>query len=92
VTTDQGALAAAEYLTLDELVLYSRLSIRTIHRLMTSDDPIPCLRIGRRLLFRRREFDVWLQRVGAPSSPSTDTTFDHRVAANVARTRGTSKH
>ena len=57
------------YLTLTELADYSRLSTATLKRYLTdAAHPLPHLQVGApgstrgRLLFRKREFDAWMER------------------------------
>ena len=57
------------YLTIDEVLVYLRVTSRTIYRLIRSGD-LPAMRIGRQWRFRQRDLDTWLnrQRHGSPQS------------------------
>jgi hypothetical protein len=56
-----------EYLTKAELAAQLKRSIRSIDRWRLSGDGPPCVRIGRRSLFRRQAVLEWLR--GLESSP-----------------------
>ena len=47
-----------EYLTIEELCEYLKISKQTVY-LMTSRDAIPFFKVGRRLRFRREAIDKW---------------------------------
>lgn len=77
------------YLTLDELVEYSRLSRRTLNRVMAADvNPLPHFRIGTRVLVRKRDFDTWLQRVGAPRHVAKAQTREEQLQAAAKKAIG----
>jgi len=50
-----------EYLTLAQLVAYSKLSDRQLRKYLAlpPGQALPCYRPGRKVLVRRAEFDVW---------------------------------
>jgi lambda repressor-like predicted transcriptional regulator len=58
------------FLSLKALASYSGLSVRTLRTLLTAPaHPLPCYRIGGKLLVRRSEYDAWAtryRRVGRP--------------------------
>jgi hypothetical protein len=50
------------FLSLRALASYSSLSVRTLRGYLTdSRRPLPCYRIGGKILVRRSEFDTWLR-------------------------------
>ena len=57
------------FLSLRGLAAYSSLSVRTLRTCLTDPTrPLPCYRIGAKILVRRSEFDGWLlqhRRVGS---------------------------
>lgn len=58
---DQGAVVD-EYLTLQQLALYSKVSVRQLRKYLAlpPGQALPCYRYGRnRLVVRRSEFDIW---------------------------------
>jgi excisionase family DNA binding protein len=68
------------YLTIDELVDYSRLSRRTIMRHIRSEtSPLPHYRVGGRVLVKRGEFDTWLAKVGTPDNVARARAVDDKV-------------
>ena len=51
------------YLSLKALAGYSGLSVRKLHEhLRDPAHPLPCYRVGGKLLVRRSEFDTWIAR------------------------------
>jgi hypothetical protein len=61
------------YLPLTALRDYSGLSVRTLRGWLThSAHPLPCYRIGGKLLVRRSEFDQWAQQFRAAPSSAVD--------------------
>jgi len=50
-------LPAVNYMTLDEAVIYSRLSESKLYH----DESAPCYKIGEKLLFPKDELDAWLR-------------------------------
>lgn len=51
------------YLDLKRLAQYSSFSVRTLRDYLTrTDDPIPCFRIGRKIIVKRSEFDAWMEK------------------------------
>lgn len=51
------------FLPLRALAAYSGLSVRTLrHWLEDPAHPLPCYRIGGKILVRRSEFDTWIAR------------------------------
>src|SRR5258706_4554518 len=56
--------AASEYLPLRALAAYSGLSVRTLRRhLVDRVRPLPCYRIGGKVLVRRSDIDPWATQV-----------------------------
>jgi len=48
------------YLPLKTLVVYSGLSVRTLRGYLThATHPLPCFRIGGKVLVRRSDYDAW---------------------------------
>jgi predicted DNA-binding transcriptional regulator AlpA len=73
------------YVDLARLSDYSGLSVRTLQRhLKDPNHPLPCHRVGRRLLFDKREFDAWVRRLPEEQVPSGELS----VAESVARALG----
>jgi excisionase family DNA binding protein len=60
---EQIALAELDpYLSIRALATYSGLSVRTIKRhLASASHSLPHFKVGRRVLVRRSDFDVWMQ-------------------------------
>jgi predicted DNA-binding transcriptional regulator AlpA len=51
------------YFDLRRLAQYSSFSVRTLRDYLTrTDDPIPCFRIGRKIIVKRSEFDAWIEK------------------------------
>jgi hypothetical protein len=77
------------YLDLAGLADYSKLSMRTLQRhLKDPDHPLPCHRVGRRLLFDKREFDAWVRRLPEEQVPTPDASLHADAAAIVRSIRG----
>ena len=54
----------SDILTINELASMLKLSKRTICNLMVEQtNPLPALRIGRSVRFRRSDIDVWLEKL-----------------------------
>ena len=52
-----------QYFDLKKLSDYSCLSVRTLRQyISSSEDPLPCFRLMRKLLVRKSEFDQWMQK------------------------------
>jgi len=50
------------YLSLKALAAYSNLSVRTLRAYLQDPlHPLPCYRVGRKVLVRQSEFDRWIQ-------------------------------
>ena len=50
------------FLSLRALASYSGLSVRTLRGYLTDPQrPLPCYRVGAKILVRRSEFDGWMQ-------------------------------
>lgn len=51
------------FLSLKALAVYSGLSVRTLREYLTDpENPLPCYRVGGKILVRRSEFDAWMIR------------------------------
>lgn len=61
-----------EYLTLQDLAGYAKLSARQLRRFLTLPpaQALPCYRAGRKILIRRSEFDVWFQQYRTRGKPA----------------------
>jgi len=69
------------YLPLRTLSSYSGLSIRTLRGFLCHPaHPLPCYRIGGKVLVRRSEYDSWASRFRANVAPAVD-----RVVEDVLR-------
>ncbi len=67
------------YLSLRALARYSGLSIRRLRALLAdSSYPLPCYRIGTKILVRRSEYDTWATTYRRQGRPDID-----RVVASV---------
>jgi hypothetical protein len=66
------------YLPLKELSRYAGFSVRRL-RDSVSDPvaPLPCYRIGGRVLVKRSEYDTWAQRFRRVSSGTLDALVDN---------------
>jgi excisionase family DNA binding protein len=61
------------FLSLKALADYSGLSVRTLRTyLHAAAGPLPCYRVGRKILVRRSEYDVWVTRYRQVGSPDLD--------------------
>jgi Helix-turn-helix domain len=61
------------FLSLRALAAYSSLSVRTLRAYLTDlRHPLPCYRVGAKILVRRSEFDGWLLRHRQVGSPDVD--------------------
>jgi hypothetical protein len=54
-------IALNPFLSLRALATYANLSLRTLrYHLADPSHPLPCYRVGGKILVRRSEFDVWV--------------------------------
>jgi len=61
------------YLSLRALATYSGLSVRTLRsHLEDVGHPLPCYRVGGKILVRRSEFDAWIARYRQIGHPNVD--------------------
>ena len=61
------------YLSLRVLSVYSNLSIRTLRSYLShSARPLPHYRVGRKVLVKRPEFDLWVSAFREESAPRVD--------------------
>ncbi len=69
------------YLSLKALASYSGLSVRKLREALTDPlHPLPCYRVGGRIVTRRSEFDAWMKRFRQVGRPELDTLVDEIVA------------
>jgi hypothetical protein len=62
------------YVPLRELAAYAGLSVRTLRTYLAHPSyPLPCYRIGGKVLVRRREFDAWAARFRAVAPSTVET-------------------
>jgi len=62
------------YLPVKDLAVYSGLSVRTLRTYISHPShPLPCYRIGGKVLVRRSEFDQWAQQFRAEPSSVVDS-------------------
>ena len=66
-----AAVSADEYMTLAQLVTYSKLSERQLRNYLglPPGQALPCYRPGRRVLVRRSEFDAWFSQYRQRGKP-----------------------
>jgi hypothetical protein len=61
------------FLPMRALATYSGLSVRTLRALLTAPaHPLPCYRIGGKLLVRRSDYDAWAARYRHVGRPDVD--------------------
>jgi len=69
------------FLSLQALATYSSLSRRKLRDYLTDPiHPLPCYRIGGKILVRRSEYDVWAARFRQVGNPDVD-----RIISNVLK-------
>ena len=61
VTDSESRPELLSFLTTEEVLLYLKVTPRTIYRLIRSGE-LPAVRIGRQYRFRRTDLDSWLDR------------------------------
>ncbi|WP_447975373.1 helix-turn-helix domain-containing protein [Nitrospira sp. Kam-Ns4a] len=83
-------MSTPAYLDLRALAAYASCSVRWLRaRLADAAHPLPHYRIGRKLLVKREEFDVWIARYRVcRRGEDLDQLVDQVVAAVCARTAG----
>jgi excisionase family DNA binding protein len=52
-----------KYLSRDEAAQYIGISLNQLSELLKEPHPLPVFRIGRRLIFRPRDIDEWIERL-----------------------------
>ena len=77
VTRDRGrsqqSVADDGYLPLRALASYSGLCVRTLRSYLSHPvRPLPHYRVGRKVLVKRSEFDVWITGFREESAPQVD--------------------
>ena len=61
------------FLSLKALTSYSNLSVRTLRAFLTDPrHPLPCYRVGAKILVRRSEFDSWMRQHRHVGSANVD--------------------
>ena len=69
------------YLSLKALASYSGLSVRKLREALTDPShPLPCYRVGGRVLARQSEFDAWMKRFRQVGRPELDALVDEIIA------------
>jgi hypothetical protein len=70
VTKDSERASGDTYMPLRALAMYAGLSVRTLRGYLAHPaHPLPCYRIGGKVLVRRSEFDAWARQFrAAPAS------------------------
>ena len=69
------------YLSLKTLSAYAALSVRTLRGyLVHVSRPLPCYRIGGKILVRRSEFDQWMGQFRAAESSQVDGIVKETLA------------
>ena len=59
------------FLSLKALAGYSALSVRKLREYLDDPaNPLPCYRVGGKILVRRSDFDAWMQQYRARGRPS----------------------
>ena len=68
------------YLSLKALAGYSGLSVRTLRGYLTDPFyPLPCYRVGGKLLVKRSEFDAWMRRFRSTGRPKVEHIVEEVV-------------
>jgi hypothetical protein len=74
-----------QYFDMKKLSEYSSLSINTLRNYLRDvDDPIPSFRLERKLLFRKIEFDLWMEK-RRTDTKKLDTIVDEVVCEVIKR-------
>ena len=74
----------AGYLTLKGLEVYSSCSVRWLRsRLADPVHPLPCYRIGGKVLVKREEFDAWMDRFHTFQKPDELNAIVDEVLAKL---------
>jgi len=69
------------YLSLKALAGYSGLSVRTLRSYLTDPfHPLPCYRVGGKVLVRRSEFDRWITRYRQEGREQLDALVEEIVS------------
>jgi len=90
VKTGPGAVTGHdEYLTLKDLSLYSKISIRQLERLVHRPiNPLPHVRNGRRVLVLRSAFDAWIAAESQRALPAHPGRSADAIIAEVKARHG----
>jgi len=74
------------FLSLRALAAYSSLSVRTLRAYLTDPTrPLPCYRVGAKILVRRSEFDCWLGHHRQVGPAELDRVVDSIIGPSKAR-------
>lgn len=70
---DFGAKSGDAYLPVKALAAYSGLSVRTLRSYLShAGYPLPCYRVGGKVLVRRSDYDSWVARFRSVAPSSID--------------------
>ncbi len=82
-------IQASAWLDLNGLSAYSSLSVRKLrNHLKDLSHPLPCHRIGGKILVQRVEYDAWAARYPQMSRSDVDRIVDSVLGPSKARRRG----
>ena len=80
--------ADAPYLSLRALAAYTSLSERLLRSLLrAADHPLPCYRVGGRVLVRRSDFDRWIDVYREPTTSADEIVDRLLVKLDAPRKR-----
>jgi len=81
VALQESRVRGVGYLNLKALAHYSSCSVRWLRARLTDPiAPLPCYRIGGKLLVKPEEFDVWMVRYRAVSRAELGQVVDELIA------------
>jgi hypothetical protein len=76
------------FLSLKALTSYSNLSVRTLRAFLTDlHHPLPCYRVGAKILVRRSEFDSWMRHHRHVGSADVDRLMAEMFPVPPTRSR-----
>ena len=79
---DTPSRAEPAYVSIRSLATYSGLSVRTLRTYLVHPlHPLPCFRVGGKVLVRLADFDAWVTRFR--SMPASEGTVDALVAETM---------
>ncbi len=74
------AISLDPYPSLKALSCYSGLSVRTLRGYLTDPvHPLPCYRVGGRVVVRRSEFDQWIARYRQSGRPDVEALVEEML-------------